>query len=168
MGFLAITRPWAFVVRNMEASLCLTCVHPRPTMAAAGQASRLGTSSSSGFHHFPHTAGHWGPWTCIPQGAAIPTSPFLISAKQFCACQAQMQPRFLGGGGSPQSSSFAFPRAGCSAYITTNEAIKASLGFSASPGSSLPRASRLMRSSPEVVLHCTKNVGPGTGPRLVT
>lgn len=73
-----------------------------------------------------------------------------------------------GWGGSPQSSSFAFPRAGCSAYITTNEAIKASLGFSASPGSSLPRASRLMRSSPEVVLHCTKNVGPGTGPRLVT
>lgn len=70
-------------------------------------------------------------------------------------------------GGSPQSSSSAFPRAGCGAHITTNEAIKASLGCSASPGSSLPRASRLRRSPPEVVLPCTKNIGPGIqGPGL--
>lgn len=70
-------------------------------------------------------------------------------------------------GGSPQSSSSAFPRAGCGAHITTNEAIKASLGCSASPESSLPRASRLRTSPPEVVLPCTKNIGCGIqGPGL--
>lgn len=90
---------------------------------------------SSGSRHCPCTAGHRGPRTHIPQGVAKPS----------CELQAQMQPRFPGGGGRLPTKQFCFPeaQAGRGTHVTPKEAIKTSPGRSTSPGPNLLRASRL-------------------------